>query len=93
MAFDMGNIFNQQSANNMGALQGAQSAQESNSTQQQIATIQTQMQAENMKATEQRHQIMMETMNKIRDMRNETHMNRLKSSDKHHKSMTDTIKG
>ena len=80
------------SAFNTSQLQGAQMAQESNSTQQQIQTIQTQMQSENEKAEAQRHQIRMETANKIREMANETMNNRLKTSDKGNKAVLDTIK-
>lgn len=80
------------SMNNMSALQGAQMTQENASTAQQIQTIGTQIQAEAQKAEAQRHQIRMETQNKIREMANETMNNRLKTSDKHHKSTLDTLK-
>ena len=77
---------------NQSALQGAQMQQENASTAQQIETIQTQIQAEAQKAQAQRHQIMMETQNKIREMANETMNNRLKTSDKNHKAVLDTVK-
>lgn len=80
------------SAANQSALQGAQMSQENASTAQQIETIQTQIQAEAQKAQAQRHQIMMETQNKIREMANETMNNRLKTSDKNHKAVLDTVK-
>ncbi len=77
---------------NQQQMQQAQMAQEANSTQQQIATVQQQMLSENQKAEAQRHQIRMETANKIREMNNETYINRLKTSDKHTKSTMDTLK-
>ena len=89
----MDGIAQASSAYNQQQMQGAQMAQESNSTQQQIATINQQMQSENQKAEAQRHQIRMETQNKIREMANETMNNRLKTSDKHQKSILDYVKG
>lgn len=83
----------QASSGNMLATTNAQIQQENNSTQQQIMTIQQQMRAENQKAVAQRHQIQQETNNKLRDMANETYVNRVKSGDKHQKSVLDFIKG
>lgn len=44
------------------------------------------------KQAAQRHQIVMETQNKAREMANETYMNKLKTSDKHQKAVLDYIK-
>lgn len=90
---DISAFSNASSTANMWAMTQAQSAQESNSTQQQIMTIQQQMRSENQKGVAQRHQIQQETNNKLRDMANETYINRVKSSDKHQKSVVDFIKG
>lgn len=94
MAMDAGMAGMQQmnSMANNSALMGAQMAQENNSTSQQIQTIQTQMQAENMKAQQQRHQIMVDTMNKCREMANESMNGRAKTSDKNQKQVHELCK-
>lgn len=48
-------------------------------------------QTEEQKAQAQRHQIRQETDNKIREMANETYVNRVKTSDKQTKSLLDTV--
>ena len=76
---------------NMAALQGAQQQQEAAQTQQQIATMQTQTRADAMKGEAQRHQIMMETRNKVMEMARETAINRTKSATKLHNKHVQVI--
>jgi hypothetical protein len=81
------------SLRNQQQMQQAQMAQENNSTYQQINTVQQQIQSENQKAQAQRHQLRLETDNKVREMANETYINRVKTSDKQQKAVLDFVKG
>lgn len=85
MAFG-GDPFGQQQASfqNQGRLARASMAQEGASTNQQIQTIGTQIQADAMKNAAQRRQIMQETATKINEMRRDTTINRAKSANKLH---------
>lgn len=69
---------------NQQRLAGASMQQENASTNQQVATIGTQIQADAMKQAAQRRQIMQETATKINEMRRETTLNRAKSANKLH---------
>ena len=81
------------SVNNQRQMMMAQMNQENASTFQQINTIQQQIQSEAQKAQAQRHQIRQETDNKVREMANETYVNRVKTSDKQQKAVLDFVKG
>lgn len=60
-------------------------------TQQAILNIYQQMWAEVSKARAQRHQLMMETANSVNQMIMESHVNRMKSSEQHRRSIMSVI--